>query len=112
MASGGFSDGANDVMPRDMMLSDFLCWRCGKRHQLTASQALGEAWQTQTPCSGTRPFAARARELCPESDEHHLRVWSCMTCQMLERRMMPISDVLADALDDADLSITVDWDAH
>ncbi|WP_301119609.1 hypothetical protein [Mycolicibacterium fortuitum] len=54
-----------------------------------------------------RPFAARARELCSESDEHHDQVWFCTTCRLLEQRLTPISDVLADALKDAALSVTV-----
>lgn len=49
----------------------------------------------------------RARQLCSESDEHHERVWFCMTCKMLEQRLMPISDVLASVLEDAGPAITV-----
>lgn len=54
-----------------------------------------------------RPFAARARELCSESDEHHDQVWFCTTCHLLEQRLTPITDALAGVLEDANLSITV-----
>ena len=57
-------------------------------------------------------WSARARELCPESDEHHERVWFCMTCRTLAFRLQPISEVLADVLADADISITFDWRTH
>jgi hypothetical protein len=53
--------------------------------------------------------AAQARSLCPESDEHHDRVWFCMTCKMLERRLTPISEVLRDVLWDSDLSVQFNW---
>lgn len=49
----------------------------------------------------------RARQLCPESDEHHERVWACMTCKALEHRLMPIGEVLAPLLEDAGLLITL-----
>lgn len=52
-----------------------------------------------------RPFAARARALCSESDEHHDQVWFCTTCHLLEQRLT--TDVLADLLDDANLVITM-----
>lgn len=55
------------------------------------------------PCA----ISHRARQLCSESDEHHDRVWFCMTCKMLEQRLMPIDAVLASALGDADLTITL-----
>ena len=54
-----------------------------------------------------RPFAARARELCSESDEHHDQVWFCTTCHLLEQRLTPITDALAGVLEDANLTITV-----
>jgi len=54
-----------------------------------------------------RPFAARARQLCTETDEHHARVWFCETCHLIERRLTPITDVLGDLLDDPTLRITV-----
>lgn len=50
-------------------------------------------------------FAAQARNLCPESDEHHDRVWFCMTCYALRKRLEPISDVLRDVLHDAQLTL-------
>lgn len=53
-----------------------------------------------------RPFAAQARELCPESDEHHAAVWFCQTCRLLEMRLTPITDVLGDLLKDAELTVT------
>ncbi|RIT58862.1 hypothetical protein D2E90_20780 [Mycobacteroides abscessus] len=55
------------------------------------------------PCA----ISHRARQLRSESDEHHARVWFCMTCKMLEHRLMPVTDVLAALLNDAGLSITV-----
>lgn len=57
-----------------------------------------------------RPFAAQARQLCPESDEHHAKVWFCRTCRMLESRLTPLHDIpgMAEVLTDANLSITVD----
>ncbi|WP_234821250.1 hypothetical protein [Mycobacteroides abscessus] len=58
------------------------------------------------PCS----ISHRARQLCAESEEHHDRVWFCMTCKMLEQRLMPIGEVLADLL--ADVEVTVEsWPA-
>lgn len=59
-----------------------------------------------------RGYAAQARELCPESDEYHERVWFCGTCRLLEQRLTPVSDVLADALRDAGLTLTYDWAAY
>lgn len=53
------------------------------------------------PCA----ISHRARQLCSESDEHHARVWFCMTCKMLEQRLMPISEVLADLLADAEVTV-------
>lgn len=47
----------------------------------------------------------QARERCPESDEHHDRVWFCMTCKAIEQRLMPIDEVLAPDLSAADLTI-------
>lgn len=38
------------------------------------------------PC----PISHQARQLCSESDEHHDRVWFCMTCKTLEQRLMPV----------------------
>lgn len=61
------------------------------------------AARTKIPCA----ISHRARELCSESDEHHARVWFCMTCKMLEQRLMPLSEVLASVLEDAGLAITV-----
>lgn len=52
-----------------------------------------------------RPFLAQARRLCPETDEHHDRVWFCMTCRMFEQRLTPITVLLADLLFDASLII-------
>ncbi len=49
----------------------------------------------------------QAREHCSESDEHHARVWFCMTCKALEQRLMPVDAVLASVLADADLTITL-----
>lgn len=46
----------------------------------------------------------QARELCSESDEHHDRVWLCMTCKALEFRLMPIGELLKGI---TDLSVTV-----
>jgi hypothetical protein len=57
-------------------------------------------------------FAAQARSLCPESDEHHDRVWFCLTCRMLEQRIQPVSEVLRDVLADADLTLQVNWKAY
>lgn len=54
-----------------------------------------------------RPFAAQARRLCPESAEHHDRVWFCQHCRLLEMRLTPITDVIGDLLDDAGLTITI-----
>lgn len=34
----------------------------------------------------------RARELCWESDEHHARVWFCMSCHALAQRLRPMWD--------------------
>ncbi len=55
----------------------------------------------------TRPFAKRARELCPESDEHHDEVWFCTTCRLLEQRLTPIHMMPAfqALLEEADLTI-------
>lgn len=53
--------------------------------------------------------ATQARQLCPESDEHHDTVWFCMTCKGLESRLTPISEVLHDVLDDAALTIRHHW---
>ncbi|MCV7255669.1 hypothetical protein H7J86_26240 [Mycobacterium hackensackense] len=53
-----------------------------------------------------RPFAAQARRLCPESDEHHARVWFCETCRLLEMRLTPITTIMRDLLDDDALRIT------
>jgi hypothetical protein len=61
---------------------------------------------------GERPFAKRARELCPESDEHHDQVWFCMTCRMLELRLTPVTTLLADVLEDADLTLTIGDGRH
>lgn len=52
-----------------------------------------------------RPFAAQARQMCPESDDHHDRVWFCLTCRALESRLTPITEALKDVLADADLTI-------
>lgn len=54
-------------------------------------------------------FAARARELCPESDEHHDRVIFCTTCHLIARRLQPVHETLRDVLDDAGLTIQFDW---
>lgn len=56
-----------------------------------------------------RPFAVRARELCPESDEHHDRVWFCEHCWRLEMRLTPLSmmPAMRELLKDADVSITI-----
>lgn len=53
-------------------------------------------------------WLAKARELCPESDDHHVRVWFCMTCRGIAQRLQPVSEVVADVLADADLTLTVD----
>jgi hypothetical protein len=55
-----------------------------------------------------RPFAAQARQLCRESDEHHEKVWFCETCRMLEQRLTPIHMLpgIAEIMDDADITIT------
>ncbi|OHT87131.1 hypothetical protein BKG68_12600 [Mycobacteroides saopaulense] len=45
-------------------------------------------------------IAARARELCSESEEHHAKTWFCMTCKLLEQRLTPTYDVLAPLLND------------
>lgn len=45
-----------------------------------------------------RPYAAQARQMCPESDEHHDRVWFCLTCRGLETRLTPVSEFLAELL--------------
>ncbi len=60
-----------------------------------------------------RPYAKAARDLCPESDEHHAKTWFCTTCRMLESRLTPLHEIpgMAEALADADVSITVDWRA-
>lgn len=42
-----------------------------------------------------RPYAAQARQMCPETDEHHDRVWFCLTCRGLETRLTPVSEFLA-----------------
>ena len=47
----------------------------------------------------------QARQLCSESDEHHDKVWFCMTCKMLEQRLMPISGALKALLEEADLTV-------
>lgn len=52
-------------------------------------------------------FAAQTRELCPESDEHHEKVWFCLTCKALESRLTPISEALADLLADESLTVTL-----
>lgn len=57
----------------------------------------------KVPCA----ISHRARQLCSESDEHHDRVWFCMTCKAIESRLMPVADVLAPLLKDAGLSITL-----
>lgn len=54
-----------------------------------------------------RPFAAQARTLCPESDEHHARVWFCTTCRMIETRLTPLHMLpgMAELLADANLTM-------
>lgn len=54
-------------------------------------------------------FAAQARDLCPESAEHHDNVWFCMTCKAIERRLGPIGETLQQVLLDADLCVTIDY---
>lgn len=48
----------------------------------------------------------QARQCCPESDEHHGRVWFCMTCKALEQRLMPIEAILGDLVTDLSVTIT------
>lgn len=58
------------------------------------------------PAMTSRPYAADARRLCPESDEHHDHVWFCQTCRLIEMRLTPITDLVGDLLADTDLRIT------
>lgn len=53
-----------------------------------------------------RPFAAQARQLCPESEEHHAKVWCCETCSLLEMRLTPVTHLIGDLLEDVDLHVT------
>lgn len=55
----------------------------------------------------SRGVSWRTRQLCSESDEHHERVWFCMTCMALEQRLAPVSETLAELLQSADLSVTI-----
>lgn len=55
----------------------------------------------------SRGVSWRTRQLCSESDEHHERVWFCMTCKALEQRLAPVSETLAELLQSADLSVTI-----
>ncbi|SHX32226.1 Uncharacterised protein [Mycobacteroides abscessus subsp. bolletii] len=49
-------------------------------------------------------ISRQARELCSESDEHHDRVWFCMTCKALELRLASVSEFVKGI---TDLSVTV-----
>lgn len=55
-------------------------------------------------------FARQARELCPESDEYHDQVQPCPHCKLLEQRLTPITEALADVLKDADLTVEFRWE--
>jgi hypothetical protein len=50
-------------------------------------------------------LAQHARLLCPESDDHHIRVPTCAICKAIEQRLTPVTEVLADVLIDANLTV-------
>lgn len=52
-------------------------------------------------------IAAQARSLCSESDEHHERVWFCMTCMALRERLKPINEAITKALLESDISVDI-----
>lgn len=54
-----------------------------------------------------RPFAEQARRLCPESDEHHDKVWFCGHCRMLEQRLTPLHMIPAFKALLADANLTI-----
>lgn len=51
----------------------------------------------------------QARLMC---DRQHAAMSACESCAALERRLMPVTEVLADVLHDADLKLEFRWEGY